>query len=287
MLDTSWTLSPLLALATAGVVAYSVAWKRAQVRHDSDVPGEARLWCAVGATILMIVAVWSPVARVAEQSVGVHMVQHLLLLDSIPILVVIAVTPGLLGAWEEPLRSLERRVFPLLHPVAVIAVYAGGIWLWNLRPLYELAVSGSGWRTLQHLWMLGSGLLFWWYVIGAVRPLRRPRGMAVFGFVTAAKLITGALATVILGTTLAEYPAYADAPRIADMTARDDALFAGAVMLFEELVAMSVALTVMFVRMLGESDEEDRLQDEAFDHVASDEPESRPTPGTKRPTRAA
>lgn len=71
------------------------------------------------------------------------------------------------------------------------------------------------------------------------------------------------------------------------MTARDDAMLAGAVMLFEELVAMSVALTVMFVRMLGESDEEDRLQDEEFDYVPLDEPESRPTPGTNRPTRAA
>ncbi len=282
MLDTSWSFSPLLVLVAAGLASYLLAWRRAQDKPDA--PGWGPRWCAQAAALLAVVALASPLARVGEQLVSVHMVQHLLLLDSISILIVVAGTPAVLGSWLPRLERAQERAGLLLHPVTVLVLYAGGIWFWNLRPFYEQAVSGIGWHALQHLWMLGSGVLFWWYVIGAVRPLRRPRGMAVFAFVTAAKLITGALATVILGTTLAEYPAYADMPRPDGFSAYDDRLLAGAIMLFEELVAMSVALTVMFVRMLGESDEENELAD---GQTSAGDEASLPTPGTNRPTRAA
>ena len=280
MVDTSWSFSPLLLLAAVGLVAYLEAWRRAQKRPDP--PSWGRRWCAQAAALLAVVALASPIARIGEQMVGVHMIQHLLLLDSISILIVLAVTPAVLGSWAPFLERVQRRAGPLLHPVAVLLLYVGGIWFWNLPPFYEWAVSGTIPHTLQHLWMVSSGVLFWWYVLGAVRPLRRPQGMQVFVFVTSAKILAGGLATVILGTKLAEYAAYADKPRLGGFTPYDDRMLTGAVMLLEELVAMSIALTVMFVRMLADSDREDALADARFEAGEV----NLPTPGTNRPTHA-
>ena len=263
-LDVSWSLNPVaIVLAAAAWVAYFVAWRGARRRPRETEPGDARLACMSGAVLLALVALVSPIARLGEQMFGFHMIQHLLLLDLVPILVVFAITAEVLGPALEPLRRLERRLRFLLHPVTVIALYAGGMWVLHIRPMYELALGSGGWHALQHGWLLLTGLLFWWYAVGAIRPLQRPRGMGVFGFVTATKLLTGGLATAILGTTIAHYPWYENAPRLAGMDVGEDRGLAGGLMLFEELVVLSVALGIMFIRMLDESEEEERELDAA------------------------
>ena len=261
MVDASWSLAPLgIAAVIAGTVGYLVAWNAAAER-DGVEPSRVRVYCMLGAAVVALVALVSPLARLGEQMVGFHMVQHVLLLDFAPILVVLAVTPAVARPVLPRIRRVERRLPLVFHPVTIVVLYAGGLWLWHTRPLYEFAVSSGGTHALQHAWFFVTGLLFWWYALGAIRPRHRPRGMGVFMFVTATKLITGGLATAILGTSLAEYPSYADQPRLDGMDAAEDRGFAGGLLLFEELIVMSVALGVMFMRMLGESDDEERAKE--------------------------
>ena len=253
MVDYSWSLAPLpFVLVGVAVGAYVVAWRAAGRRRAATDLEDLQLACMVGAALLALVALVSPIARLGEQMFGFHMLQHLLLLDFVPLLVALAVTPDILGPALAPLRRLERRLGAALHPAVVVALYAGGMWAWHSRPLFDLAMRSEFWHAVQHGWFVLIGVLFWWYVVGEVRPLRRPRGMGVFAFVTSTKLITGLLAATILGSSLARYPAYAGAPRLPGMSAAEDRALGGGMMLFEELLVMSLALAFMFIRMLGE-----------------------------------
>ena len=58
---------------------------------------------------LVLVALVSPVDRLAEQLFFMHMVQHLLLLDLAPILVLLGLTRVILRPLTRRLMRLERR----------------------------------------------------------------------------------------------------------------------------------------------------------------------------------
>jgi cytochrome c oxidase assembly factor CtaG len=95
--DASWTLSPgrsvLLSRAT---IAYVVRWRR--VAREPSAAGPVLTGILVVAAALI-----SPIDRLGEQLFLMHMVQHLLLLDIAPILII-------LGLSRKLLRPVTRRM---------------------------------------------------------------------------------------------------------------------------------------------------------------------------------
>src|SRR5438270_1130133 len=136
--DSSWSLEPSVLLVVAlGAIAYAVRWRA--VRR-SGAPRAAPGWRALvfGAGLAAILAALvSPVDRLGEQLLVMHMVQHLLLLDVAPVLLILGLTKMILRPATRRLVALERAAGPLGHPAFAVAFYVLAMWTWHLPALYD------------------------------------------------------------------------------------------------------------------------------------------------------
>ena len=258
--DTSWTLPPVvLATLPAYALVYTARWRR--VRRTGSTRGAEgwRLASFLAGLLALLAALASPVDRLGEQMFFWHMAQHILLLDIVPILLVAGLSKVLLRPVTTRLQAVEERAGRLGHWAVAMALYVGTLWTWHLPALYELALRDGAVHVFQHLTLLFVGSLFWWHVLGPIRPRKTARGLSVLGFTATTKVLTGILASIITFTPFGSYfyEFYAEQPRLWDLTASEDQQAAGALMMFEELFVMFSAVTYMFVRMLGESDRAD------------------------------
>ena len=102
--DTSWTLAPgPIALVAILAVAYTRRWLALRAQPAARTAGLGRLGSFAGAMGVLLVALISPIDRLGEQLFAMHMTQHLLILDLVPILVMVGLTKALL-------RPVTRRV---------------------------------------------------------------------------------------------------------------------------------------------------------------------------------
>jgi len=258
--DAGWTWVPAAMIALpAYLVVYARRWRRVRARERG---GGAETWrllaCAAG-LVALAVALVSPVARLGEQMFIWHMTQHILLLDVAPILLIAGLSEVLLRPVGARLRAVEERAGPLGHWATAMFLYAGTLWAWHLPALFELALRHPAIHALQHLMLFSVGWIFWWHVSGPIRPPRAAQGIAVLGFMSGTKVMTGVLASLITFMPFGGifYDFYASQPRLWGLDATEDQQIAGALMMFEELLVMFTAVTFMFVRMLGEPDPAD------------------------------
>lgn len=267
--DTTWNASlATVALALLCVGGYWRLWMIAGRE------GGARWWrlAAFGVGVLALIgALASPIASLAEQMFIWHMVQHILLIDVAPMLLVA-------GLDEDILRPLTRRltrareVFAwLTRPATAVVLYVGTLWLWHVPVLYNAALEQPLLHGLQHASLITVGVIFWWHVLQPVPSRHAVRGPGVFPFMAATKFSTGILASLL--TFLPErglvYDFYVNQPRMWGLTAAEDQQFGGAIMVTEELVLLTAAFGFMFVRMLSQADEDDqRLERLQADHHA-------------------
>lgn len=262
--DASWSWPPIVLVALAGYLAiYGARWARVRARNGPRGASGWRLLAFLGGVLALFAALVSPIDILGEQMFFWHMVQHILLLDVAPLLLIGGLSKVLLRPVTAGVRRIEHAVGPLAHPATALALYVGTLWAWHVPAAYELALTEEPVHALQHMNLLAVGLLFWWHVLGPVRPRRRVRGMAVLAYVGGTKFLTGLLAIAITFSPLGRffYDYYADKPRMWDFSVDDDQAAAGALMMTEELLVMTAAFAFMFVRMLGESErEEERVE---------------------------
>jgi cytochrome c oxidase assembly factor CtaG len=255
----SWSAQPgvLIGVALVGV-AYLTRWRR--VRASSPRPGaDAPVWrlgCFAGSLAIVLIALLSPVDALADQLFFMHMTQHMLLLDVVPILAILGFTKVILRPLTRTVRDLERRAGPLAHPAFGVLLYVGVIWTWHYPPAYDLAVSHPTVHVLEHMTFLIAGGLYWWHLLSPIRARLRLGGLGPVAYMGSTKLFVGALGMGLAFAPVALYPYYVHHARVWGISALGDQSLAGIVMAVEQSLVMGIALVVLFVRMLGESERE-------------------------------
>jgi putative membrane protein len=260
--DTSWTFEPgaIVLIGTLGYV-YVRRWRhlRAQggLRGRREAP-TGRLMSYLGGLLALVVALISPVDRLADQAFTLHMVQHLLLLDIAPIALICGLNKVILRPITRRLQRLEEAAGVLGHPVFAIVAYVGIMWAWHVPALYDAALSHSFIHVLEHVCFLSVGLLYWWHLLSPIRSRHRLSEMGAVVYMLSTRLFVGLLG---IGLTFAPEPLYAfykeQAP-IWGLTAAEDESLAGGVMAFEQSVVMGIALVWLFVNALTASDAAER-----------------------------
>jgi cytochrome c oxidase assembly factor CtaG len=185
-----------------------------------------------------------------------HMVQHLLLLDLAPILVLLGLTKVLLRPLTRRLVRIERRAGPLAHPVFAIVLYVTTMVVWHIPAMYDAALRNVNVHALEHLCFAAAGGLYWWHLLSPIRGRMRLGGMGPIAYMVATKLLVGILGIGLAFAPTAIYPFYAHHPHYWNLSPREDQNLAGLLMALEQSVVMGIALVYLFVRMLGESERE-------------------------------
>jgi putative membrane protein len=255
-----WSFEPqvIAAVAIAGV-AYSRRLRRLRPLGAIDYLRAAAFG---GGLLAILAALVSPIDALGEQRLfSVHMVQHLLLVDIAPILLLLGLSRPIMRPLTRSIQPLERSLGPLAHPIAALVVLAGVIWVWHVAALYELALDHPLAHELEHLTFFAAGLAFWWFVIEPIPPRHRLSGMATLGYVTGAKLLLGGLGVALAFSPNALYDTYERAPRTWGLSPVEDMNIGGVVMLVEQSIVLAIFFAILFARMLERSEEAERRRE--------------------------
>ena len=253
----SWTFDPSVLLSVLVlVVLYLTGWRRARSAREPHPPGFGRLALFAAGILTILVALVSPLDSLGDQLMVMHMVQHMLLLDVAPILLILGLTKVLLRPVTRRLNTIERRAGFFAHPAFAVLAYVGFLWLWHIPAMYDRAQGNGAVHALEHLCFFSVGALYWWHVLSPIRGRLRLGGMGPIVYMTSTKLLVGILGIVLAFAPRVIYPFYAHKPHYWGLTPLQDQSMAGLVMALEQSIVMGIALVVLFVQMLSESERE-------------------------------
>lgn len=264
----SWSPEPsVLAGVALLAILYGLAWHRARAPRPSGGgphphrPGFGRLALFAVGLAVVLAALVSPIDSLGDQLLVMHMVQHMLLLDIAPILMILSLNRVLLRPVTRRLHALERRAGFFAHPAFAAAAYVGLLWAWHVPAMYDLALRHSAIHALEHLCFSAAGTLYWWHLLSPIRSRHRLTGMGPVAYMVSTKLLVGALGIVLAFAPASIYPFYAHHPHYWGLSPSQDQSMAGLLMALEQSIVMGIALVVVFVRMLTESEREQQRRE--------------------------
>ena len=259
---TSWTFDPiqLTGLALLGFLYY----RRVATLAARGVPVDAwRRWSYGAGLGLLFFVLASPVDALGEkQFLFMHMIQHIVIGDLAPLLMV----AGLTGPILRPLLALPYvgRLRVLGHPLIALPLWAFNLYIWHLPALYEAALHHDAIHALEHTLFFACGALFWAAVL---EPLPGP---AWFGsgakllYIVVARVVGMVLANVMLWSSGGFYSTYDHAARWG-ITPQSDQGIAGSVMMIVDSIVTISAIAWLFLKLAGESELRQRLIEEGHD----------------------
>ena len=253
-----WTLYPgPLFLLVPITVAYLVRWRKVGAH-----PGRLALFMA--GIALAVVALFSPIDTLGDELLTMHMIQHLLLLDIVPILCFLGLTKAIFRPVTKHMVRLERSVPWLLAPILGVCLYIGGMWFWHWPAFYDAAVKYPGVHVMEHLTFAVIGGVYWWHLISPIRDTRRLSGMAAVMYMSATKVFVGILGIALTFIPRSIYPVYQDQGLNRwGMSAAEDQSLAGVIMATEQSIIMTIALVWLIAQAIERSEKE-QLRKERF-----------------------
>ena len=253
----AWSPEPSVIVGVLALTAlYAMAWRRARATGSPHAPGYGRLTLFALGMGCVVAALISPVDELGDQLLVMHMVQHILLLDFAPILVILSFNKVLLRPVTRRIHLVERRAGWFAGPVFAVVAYAGIVWAWHIPAAYDAALHNSTVHALEHLCFSFAGALYWWHVLSPIRGRRRLTGLGPIAYMTSTKLLVGALGIVLAFAPTAIYPFYGGHPHYWGLSPVEDQNMAGLVMALEQSIVMGIALVWLFYRMLSEAESE-------------------------------
>jgi putative membrane protein len=171
-----------------------------------------------------LVAISPPLDAAADRRLSVHMLQHLLLGDVMPLLLV-AGLHGPMSVFALPrilVRAIgrSRRIRAVLH-AALVPRNTLGLWIaaaagWHVPAAYDFALKHEPVHALEHLAFVVAGLLVWVQILA---PFGRPRmsagSRALFAGAVLAFGMVLSEALLATGSLYPHYGAAADQHRAA------------------------------------------------------------------------
>jgi cytochrome c oxidase assembly factor CtaG len=259
----SWSFNPIviLALLAAGFL-YRRMYLRAAARSTKG-PGVGHWLPYVCGLLTLAVALLSPLDPIGDKYLlSAHMMQHVLLSDIAPALLVLGLrSPVLpLGLSRRALVAVApggrsgRVLARLTSPWLAIPLWALATWIWAIPSVFDYTAQHSTIHAFEHATLFYTGLALWWLIIDPLPRARlRPNGerLALLGFT---RLASACVCLPLTWLSASEYSLYAGAPRAYGLSAINDQHLAGASMCFVEFLVFGIAFASVFISMLGRDD---------------------------------
>jgi putative membrane protein len=268
-LSSAWDPAPLL-LAAAAVAAlrFGSAFRRLRRRGRRDHAGWDRVLLFAAGLGLVTLPLVSPLdAAGDEYLLSAHMLQHVLIGDAGPALLLVAVRGPLLAfmlpafavRYVQASRPLDALLGWLGRPLVAIGVWAGAVGVWHIPRLYDGALRHPFVHGLEHASFVGAGLLVWMQLVdpAGTGRLSIAQRAAVAGVVFGLGQV---LSDVLFLTSTPLYPAYSgNAVRLFGLSPRADQQYAGLVMMAEQLLTLGTCVALLGASLLRPGRRRSRL----------------------------
>jgi putative membrane protein len=252
-LSSTWEAPPLvLAASGVAVVLFAQAFVRLRRRRPDLAPWSRPLLFAAGLVLLVLPLVSPLDAAGDEKLLSAHMLQHVLIGDAAPALLLVAVRGPLVFFLLPPavlrplaaLRLLRAFLSALLRPLVSLALWTVTIMVWHVPALYDYAAGHPLVHGLEHASFVAAGTLAWTQLVDPARHERLRRPQRIF-FALALLALTQPLVDYLLFGSAA-YPRYVHQPeRVFGLSPLADQRLAGAVMMAEQLVALGTCVALL------------------------------------------
>ena len=141
-----WSFQPGLTLSLL-IVGGVYWWRLGELRRSRGGVGRSDYLRAASFTaglVVVALALMSPIDHLGETRLfSIHMLQHLMIFDFAPILLLLGLSRPLLRPVVRRLRPLEQSLGYLAHPFVVLFLAVASIWVWHLPALYDSALDNA------------------------------------------------------------------------------------------------------------------------------------------------
>ncbi len=261
-MPTAWFPDPgVVAVTASATFVYAHAERRARRGRPATRAQRSRRFAFLVGSVVALVALVPPLDILADRSLSVHMVQHLLLtMIAAPLLVAGApVTVALRGWTDGPRRALKAflRSVPvrvLANPMTTWALFVVVLWSTHFTGIYDLALRNDLVHAAEHTALLATAVLFWLPVVG-IDPI--PGRLSPPARILYLFLAMPAVAFLGLAISTAPhvlYPTYAQVEGA--RAALADQRLGGAIMWGGGMVLMVMALSMVLWDWMGADERE-------------------------------
>ena len=258
-------LAPIAVLVAIYVLRFRTAREEEHGRGAG--PAQAAAFAAGIAALLLAVA--SPLDRLGEDHLfSAHMLQHVLLGDIAPLLLLLSLTRVMLRPATRRLLRVKRALGPLAHPLTGLVLWLGLMYLWHLPALYEAAVENPLLHLLEHVSFFTAGVALWWPLVQPIPMRRGLTGMWPIAYIATAKAGLAALGLYLTWSSNILYPYYETTPRIWGLSPVEDQNIGGVIMMAEQSLTLGLVLVALFARMLTRSEADERRREQLEEEPA-------------------
>jgi putative membrane protein len=270
---------PLLLVTFWYALGLSRLWRRAGVGRSISV---RQALAYFSGTLVLVVALISPLDAAAAGLFSLHMVQHLLLmLVAPPLLVIGAADVAFLWALAKPWRQRFGRFehgagralsgeSSAVAPLMAVLLATGALWLWHLPSLYDLAVRVEAVHIAEHSAFLFSALLFWVTVL-RLRPRDHVRNGTRILYVFAMALQGSVLGSLITFAVRPLYESHLESAALWGMAPLVDQQLAGLIMWIPPALLYIGVTAYLFVHWLAAVGSRRRSMDTRWRHPQTTE----------------
>jgi putative membrane protein len=258
-----WLADPAV-LAPLALVVFVYVRRFIAARREAGGRGAGLAQAAAFAAgmLALLAALASPLDSLGEDYLfSAHMVQHLLLGDLAPVLLLLSLSRVIMRPATRRLAAVERALGPFASPLTGLGLWIGLTYVWHIPALYDAAVEHPVIHVLEHASFFTAGVALWWPLVQPVPMRRRMTGMQPVAYIAAAKAALAALGLTLTWSQTVVYPYYERTPRIWDLSPVEDQNAGGVIMMVEQSLTLVIALVVLFMLMLARSEAEERRRE--------------------------
>ncbi len=248
-LDAHWSVLLGIALLT-GLFFWGIGPARRRYRL-SDTPAEGwRIGLFSAAMVVLFFSLQGPLHHLSDYYLfSAHMVQHLLLMQVVPPMVMLAIPGWLIDALFDRVPPLAAFTRVVVRPLYAFLITSAILVFWHIPEWYELTMRDHEVHIFEHITFISAAVIYWWPVIN-LAPRHVTSAPPIFQMIylfltTLPMVIVGAFITM---SSKVIYPFYAFAPRVFDLDPLTDQIIGGLIMWVPGAMMPWVAITTIFFR---------------------------------------
>jgi cytochrome c oxidase assembly factor CtaG len=248
-------------LSLAALV-YLIGWLRLRGAFQ-DLISAWRLAAFLSGIVLVWIAIGSPLNAFDDDSLTVHMVQHLLLIAMAPPLILMSapalpllqgfprwithslIAPSLRWSWGKRLGHFATN--PAIGWLANAVVLI----VWHIPAVFDLALHSRTWHEFEHVSFFGAGLLFWWPVVQPWPSVARWPRWSIPLYLFCATIPCDVLSGFLAFCDRVVYSSYLRAPQILSFSPLHDQECAAAMMWTCTTIIFLVPAVIVTVQILS------------------------------------